>query len=102
MFSVQMTTSGVANRFQQHGLPIALSKATYIILSSMSVFGASVRRTNLKIMSHLTSNTAGGITTYIERSAKPTRRQPMPDSGRARSTEDSVCFDIFPVSCATS
>jgi hypothetical protein len=32
----------------------------------MSVFGASVQTTNFKIMSLLTSNTASGITTYIE------------------------------------
>jgi len=97
-FSVQMAISGVANRFSQHGLQIALSIATYIISSGMSVFGASVQRTNLEIMSLLTSNTPGGITTYIERSAMPTPRQPMPTSRGAIFTEDSTCFDIFPVS----
>jgi len=81
---------------------MALSIATYIISSGMSVFGASVQRTNLEIMSLLTSNTPGGITTYIERSAMPTPRQPMPNSRRAMFTEDSTCFDIFPVSWETS
>jgi len=70
----------------------------YIISSCMSVFGATVQRTSLEIMSLLTSNTVGRITTYIERSAMPTPRQPMPNSRRAMSTEDSMCFDIFPVS----
>ena len=97
MFSVQMATSGVANWFWQHGLQIVQSIATYIISSGMSVFGASVQRTNLEIMSLLTSNTPGGITTYIERSAMPTPRQPMPNSRHAMFTEDSMCFDIFPV-----
>ena len=46
MFSPQMATSGVANGFQQHGLQSALSIATYIISSDMSVFGVSVQRTN--------------------------------------------------------
>jgi hypothetical protein len=60
--------------------------------------GVSVQRTNLEIMSLLTSNTPGRITTYIECSAMPTPRQPMLNSRRAMSTEDSTCFDIFPVS----
>jgi hypothetical protein len=42
MFSVKTATSGVANRFYQHSVQIAQSIATYIILNSMSVFGASV------------------------------------------------------------
>jgi hypothetical protein len=58
-----MATSGVATRFYHHGLHIALSLATNIILSDMSVFGANVQRMNFKIMSLLTSNTRGGITT---------------------------------------
>jgi len=37
-----MATSGVANRFWQHGLQKAQSIATYIMLSGMSVFGAIV------------------------------------------------------------
>ena len=49
-------------------------------------------------MSLLTSNTPGGITTYIERSAMPTPRQPMPNSRRAMFTEDWMCFNIFPIS----
>jgi len=102
MLSVQMATSGIANRFQQHGLQIALSIATYIIWSGMSVIGASVQRTNMEIMSLLTSNTPGGITTYMEHSAMPTRRQQMRNSRRAMFTEDSTCFDIFPVSSGTS
>jgi len=81
---------------QQHSLQIALSIVTYIISSGMSVVGASVQRTNLEIMSLLTSNTPGGITTYIERSAISKPRQPMRNCRRAMSTEDSSCFDIFP------
>jgi hypothetical protein len=68
-----MATSGVVNLFQQLELQIALSIATYIISSAMSVFGASVQRPNLEIMSVLTSNTSGGITTYIECSAMQNR-----------------------------
>jgi len=102
MFSVQMATSGVANRFQQHGLQIALSIATYIISSGMSGFGASVQRTNLEIMSLLTSNAPGRIITYIERSAMPTPRQQMPNSRCAMFTGDSTCFDICHVLWATS
>jgi hypothetical protein len=96
MFSVQMATSGIAKRFSQHGLQIAQSVATYLVSSSMSLFGASVQRTNLETMSLLTSNTPGGITTYIERSVMPTTRQPILNSRRAMSTEDSTCFDILP------
>jgi hypothetical protein len=101
-FSVRMATSGVGNRLYQHGLQISQSIATYIISSGMSVFGASVQRTNLEIICILTSNTPGGITTYIERSAMPTPRQPMPISRRAMFTKDSTGFDTFPVLCATS
>jgi hypothetical protein len=68
-----MATSGVANQFELYGLQIALSIATYIISSGMSVFGASVQRTTLEMMSLLTSNTPGRITTYIEHSAMPTQ-----------------------------
>jgi hypothetical protein len=96
-FSVQMATSGVGNRFYKHGMQITLSIATYIILSDMSVFGGNVLRTNLEIMCILTSNTPSGITTYIERSAMPTPRQWMLNSRRAMFTEDSTCFDTFPV-----
>jgi hypothetical protein len=81
-----MATSGIANRFYQHGLQIALSIVTYIILSGMSVLGASVQTTNLEIMFLQTSNTTAGITTYIELSAMPTPRQPMPNSRRAMFT----------------
>jgi len=70
---------------------------TYIILSDMSAFGVSVQRTNWEIMTLLTSNTTGGITTYIERSAMPTARLAMPNSRHAMFTEDSTCFNIFPV-----
>jgi len=97
-----MVTSGVGNRFYQHSLQIALSIATYIISSGMSVLGGSVQGTNLEMMSILTSNTHNGITTYVERSAMPTPKQPMPTSRCAMFTEDSTCFDIFPVSWATS
>jgi hypothetical protein len=93
---MQMSTSGVANQFYQHSLQIALSIATYIISSGMSVFGAIVQTTNWEIMSLLTSDTPGGITTYIERSAMPTPRQQLPNSHHAMSTEGSTCFDIFP------
>jgi len=95
-FSVQMATSGVANRFWQHGLQIVHSIATYIISIGMSVFGASVQRTHLEIMCILTTTTPGGITTCIERSAMPSPRQQMPNSCRALFTEDSTCFDILP------
>jgi hypothetical protein len=98
MFPVQMATSGDANRFQQHGLQIALSIATYIISNGMSVFGASVQTTNFEVMSLLTSKTPCGITTYIESSATPTPEQPMPNSRRAMFTGYSTCFDIFPLS----
>jgi hypothetical protein len=64
----------------------------------MSVLGASVQRTNLEIMFLVTSNTPGGITTYIERLAMPTPRQLMPNCHRAMVTEDSTWFNIFPVS----
>jgi hypothetical protein len=96
--SVQMATSGVANWFQRHGLQISLSIATYIIPSGMSVFGASVQRTNLEIMSLLTSNTHGGITTYNEQSAMPATNQRIPNSTHTMFTEDSRYFDIFPAS----
>jgi len=78
-------------------LQIAQSMATYIISSGMSVLGASIQTTNLEIMCILTSNTPSGITTYIEHSAMPTPRQLMRNSRRAMFTEDSTCFDIFPV-----
>ena len=83
-------------------MQIALSIALFTSSSGMYVFGASVHRTHLKIMSLLTSNTPGGITTYIERSAMSTQRQPMSNSHRAMSTEDSMCCAIFPESWATS
>jgi len=80
----------------------AVSKVTYIISSNMSVFGASVQRTNLEIMSLLTSITLGEIITLIGRSVMPTPRQLMPNSPRAMFTEDSTCFDLFPVTWVTS
>ena len=92
----QIATSGVANRFLQHGLQIAQSIVTYIILSSMSVFGANVERTNLEILCILIGNTPGGMTTYIERSVMPTPRETMPNSRRAMFTEDSRCCNISP------
>jgi len=58
--------------------------------------------TKLEIRCILTSNTPGGITTFIERSAMPTPMQPMPTSRRAMFTEDSMCFDTFPVLWLTS
>jgi hypothetical protein len=57
MFSVQMAISGVAKQFSQCGWQMAQSIAIYIISSSICGFGASVQRTNLAIMSMLTSNT---------------------------------------------
>jgi len=83
-----MATSGVAIRFQQHGLQIAQSIVTYSIWSGMSVFGASIPRTNLEILLLLTSNTPSGITTYIGRTAMATPRRPMPNSCPAFFTED--------------
>jgi len=65
-------------------------------------FGASVQRTNLQVMSILTSNTPGRITTYIERVAMPTPRQPIRSTRRAMCMEDSMCLDQFPVSWLTS
>jgi len=53
-------------------------------------------------MSLLTSNTAARITTYIESSTMPTPRQLMPNSRPTMSTKDSKCFNIFPLSWATS
>jgi hypothetical protein len=93
-----MATSGVPNQFCQHELQIAMSIATYIISSGMSVFRAIVQRINLEIISLLTGNTPGGIPTYIEGSAMPTPRQRMPNCLRTMSTKDWTCFDIFPVS----
>jgi len=97
-FPVQMVTSGISHRFKRHGLQIAQSIATSIISSGKSVFGASVQRSNLEIMSLLTSNTPGGITTCIEGSAMPTPGQPIQNSGRNMSIEDATCFNIFTVS----
>jgi len=88
MSFVPKATLGVANWFKQHGLQIALCIATYIISSDISLFGVSVQRTNLQIMSLLPSNTPGWITTYIERSAMPTPRQPMLNSRCAMFTKD--------------
>jgi hypothetical protein len=75
---------------------MALRIATYIISSRMSVFGESVQRMNLEIMSLLTSNTLSRITNYIERSVMPTPWQPMLNYRPGMLTEDSTCFDIFP------
>ena len=50
---------------------------------------------NLEIMSLLTSNTPGGITTEIERSAMPTPRQRMPNSRCSMFSEFSTCSDIL-------
>ena len=97
-FSVPMATLGIANWFWQHRLQIALSVATYIISSSMCVFGPSMQRTNFDNMSLLTSNTPGGITIYIEHKLMQTPRQPMANSRSAVLTEDSMCFNIFPIS----
>jgi len=97
-----MVSSGVANRFWQHGLRFGLSIPTYIISSGMSVVCASAERMNLATMPHLTSNTPSGITTCIEQSAMPTPRLPIPNSRHPISTEYSACFDIFPAGWATS
>jgi len=97
-----MATSCIANPFWQHGLEITLIIATYIIWSGMFVFGVSVQRMNLEIMSRLTSNTPSRITTYVQRSVMATPRQPMPNSCRAMFTKHSTCCDIFPVSWTTS
>ena len=79
-------------------MQIAKSIATYIIPSDMSVVGTSVQSPKLDTMSLLTSNNSGGNTTYPERSAMPTPRQPMPNFLRAMYTKDSIYFDIFPAS----
>jgi len=97
-----MATSGIENLFWQHGLQIALSIATSINSSGMSVFGVSVERMTLEIMSLLTSNTPGGITIYIECSAIPTPRQPIQIPPHTIFTKDLRCIDIFPVSGVTS
>ena len=89
---------GHCYRFWQQGLQITLSIATYIISSGMSVIGASVQRTNLEIISFLTYNTPGGITTYVEQSTMPTPRRPMPNSDCAMFTEDSTFVGILHVS----
>jgi len=102
MFCVQEATSGIVNRFKQHHLQIGLSIATYIIFSGMSVYGASVQTINMEIMSLLPTNTPGGITTYIECTAMLTPRKPMLNSQCTICTEDSTCFNIFPVSWGTS
>jgi hypothetical protein len=78
-------------------LHIAHGIATYIILSGMSVVGASVQRPNYVIMCLLASNTSGGITIYIERSVTPTPMQPMLYSRCTMCKEDSMRFDVFPV-----
>jgi len=79
-FSVQMATSGIPNRFGQHGLQITETIATYISLSSISIFSVSVQRMNIVIISLLTSNTACRIATYMECSVMPTAMQLMPNS----------------------
>jgi len=86
----------------QHGLHMAPCIATWISTSSMSIFRASVQRTNLQIMSLLISNTPSRITTYTECSVMPTPRQPMLNSRHAMFTENSTCFDIFLVLWVTS
>jgi hypothetical protein len=96
MFSAQMATSGFAIHIGQHGLPIALSIATYIILSGMSMFRVTVERTNLEIMSLLTTNIPGGIRIYIVRYAMPRHRQPMPNTRHAMFTENSMFDVMFP------
>jgi len=68
----------------------------------MSVISASVQRMNLEIIYLLTNNNPDGITTYIEHSAIPTPQQPMRNPPRPKWIEDSTCFNIFPVSWATS
>jgi hypothetical protein len=88
MFPKLMVTGDIANRFKNHGLPIALSIATYSISCGMSVYGTCGKNTNLEIMSLLTSNIPGGIPNYIECSAIPTPRQPMPNNCQAMFTKD--------------
>jgi hypothetical protein len=69
-----MVTADIVNWLHQHWLQIALSIATYIIASDMTVFGPSVQGTNKESISLLTSNTPSGIKTYIERSMMLARR----------------------------
>jgi hypothetical protein len=66
----------------------------------MAVFGATVKGTNLEIISHVTSNNPSRFTNYIEFAAMPTPRQPTLNSQRAIVSEDSTSFNIFPASCA--
>jgi len=96
-FPLRIATSGVANRFWRHGTQSAQSIVTYTISSGMPVYGANVQRTNLEIMSLVTSNTPGGITTCIECSTMQITMQLVTNSCRAMFTEDSTCFDIIPI-----
>jgi hypothetical protein len=96
MCSAQMATSGFVNHFWQNGLPIALSIATYIIFRGLSIFGVTDQRTNLEIMSLLTTNIPGGIRIDVQRSAMPRHRQPIPNTLRAMFTENSTFDVMFP------
>jgi len=52
-------------------------------------------------MSLLPNNTPGGITIYIEQSSTPTPRQPLSNSHFAMFAENTMGFDILPVSWVT-
>jgi hypothetical protein len=97
-----MATSGVGNWFWQHRLQIATSIAPYIISNGMSVFGSSDQSTNLENLCLLTNNTPVGIKSYIECSTMSSPSQPMPNSDRTMFTNDSTCFDLFPLMWPTS
>jgi hypothetical protein len=63
MFTALRLSSGIANHLQQQSMEMALRIATYVITSSMSGFGDSVETPKLGIMTLLTTNTFGRITT---------------------------------------
>jgi len=86
MFSVQMVTSGVENRFWQHGLQIDLRIVTYFISSGVSAFGAGVQRLNVENISLLENNNPCGVLTYVDRSVTPTPRPSVPNTHRAMFT----------------
>jgi len=86
-FPVELVTSGVADEVYQYRLQIAQRIVTCIIASGMSVFGASVHRTNLHIMTLLRTNNPGATTAYTECWVMLTPRQPMQNSHSATFTE---------------
>jgi hypothetical protein len=78
-------------------MQIELNIAANIISSNMYGICASIQRTNFQIMSLLTGDTPGRSETNINYSAMLTAMQPMRNSCRAMFTEESICFNIFPI-----